>query len=145
MDVKFFQENIKFRFSQKTRIKNWLKDLAQKYKIEILFINIIFTTSKNLKSVNVQFLKHNYNTDVITFSYCIDDVIQAEIYIDYKTVKSNAKRYKTTFNLEMARVIVHGFFHILNYEDHTDEQKKEMRELEDNALNLLQNKYGFKI
>jgi rRNA maturation RNase YbeY len=51
-------------------------------------------------------------------------------------VREQAAFWKTTFEEEMHRVLVHGLFHLLGFDDRTPTQKKQMRSLEEKALAL---------
>ena len=82
----------------------------------------------------MQFLSHDYYTDIITFDYCEDDYINGELYISIDTVKANAEEYSQDFDVELHRVIIHGVLHLCGLDDHSDEDIKEMRDAENSAL-----------
>lgn len=103
-------------------------------------INVIITNDENLRKINIQFLEHDYYTDVITFNYNDDKRINGEIYISSDTVRSNSHDYMTSVNNEMTRVIIHGVLHLTGHNDKSDEQRSEMRRLEDNWLGILEKK-----
>ncbi len=42
-----------------------------------------------------------------------------------------------SFESELHRVIIHGVLHLIGFDDHTEEDEKEMREKEEEALKLL--------
>jgi probable rRNA maturation factor len=94
-------------------------------------INIIFTCDKKLIEINRQFLKHNYFTDVISFSYNQKRIINGEVYISLDTVKGNALNYNVSFKKEILRVIIHGVLHLCGYEDEDDNKRLVMRGKED--------------
>jgi probable rRNA maturation factor len=52
-------------------------------------------------------------------------------------VETNSRRFRTNFESEMLRVIVHGFLHLCNYNDEKTSDKKIMRERENYYLKLL--------
>lgn len=103
-------------------------------------INVIITNDENLRKINVQFLEHDYYTDVITFNYNEKDLINGEIYISTDTVRENSKEYEVTFNSELTRVIIHGVLHLIGFDDKTDEMRSEMRGHEDHWLAILESK-----
>jgi len=49
-------------------------------------------------------------------------------------VLENAKLFKTEFDTELKRVMIHGVLHLLGYEDSLPKQKEEIRKKEDEAL-----------
>jgi len=100
-------------------------------------LSFIITNDKNLRKLNVQFLEHDYNTDVIAFNYNDGIVINGEIYISLETVKQNAINYEISLKNELIRVMIHGVLHLTGYDDKTEEQKLVMRKKEDMWLDLF--------
>ncbi len=130
MNIRLFYDETDFR------LKGWRK--AVKVFREIIInedkvpgdINFIVTNDKRLLEINIQFLEHHYNTDVITFNYNNENVINGEVYISIDTVRENAHNYKISLNNEVLRVFMHGVLHLVGYDDKTELQRKKMREME---------------
>jgi rRNA maturation RNase YbeY len=51
---------------------------------------------------------------------------------------SNAEQYSISFQDEFYRVIIHGILHLVGFKDKTDEEAKEMRFQENEALKVLE-------
>lgn len=131
MEPKIYYNNVKFRLKKTGEIKNWIKKVIRSEGKEPGDLSFIFADEENMLKMNIKYLGHDYNTDVITFDYSKDDFIEGEIYIGIDTIRKNAKKYKVTLRNEVKRVMVHGVLHMLGYEDKNEEQRKLMKERED--------------
>ena len=137
MAINFFSEDISFKLSDKKKIKNWIKDLIEKYSYRVGDINYIFTSEDKILEINNQYLNHNYFTDIITFPYTDGQIISADIFISIPTVQSNAESFNESFLNELNRVIVHGVLHLIGFNDNTETENKRMREQENHWLSIL--------
>ena len=120
-------------------ISNWLKDVTTKEGKEIGELVYVFCNDDYLIEKNIQFLKHDTLTDVITFDYCNEEIISGDILISTERVKENALKYEVDFLTELHRVMVHGLLHLLGYQDKNEKNAKKMREKENYYLNKLIN------
>ena len=98
-------------------------------------VNLIFVSDEKLLELNVQFLGHDYYTDVVTFDNSIDTVINGELYISIDRVVDNANMLNEEYNNELKRVCVHGVLHLCGYNDKTEDESLEMRVKEGFYLN----------
>ena len=63
-----------------------------------------------------------------------DIKVEGEVYISVPQVQRNAEEFKEPFAKELARVIIHGNLHLLDYKDATQKEKELMTEKEDHYL-----------
>jgi rRNA maturation RNase YbeY len=84
--------------------------------------------------LNNKHLGHDYFTDVISFNDSEGAVLSGNIAISVDRVLDNSKKFKTSFEDELLRVMVHGLLHFMGYDDSTDLETKQMRDKEDNNL-----------
>lgn len=134
--VRYFTEDIKFEFKGKLSNNKWLRLVASSEIRKIGDINIIFCSDNYILDVNMKYLQHDYFTDIITFDYCEGEVLSGDLFISIDSVRENAGFYKTGFQDELNRVIVHGILHLIGYDDHSKEEIKVMRSKEDYYLSL---------
>lgn len=131
MKIKIFYDNIDFRVRGWRKIEKLVKKVISKENKISGDLNFIVTNDKTLKKINIKYLKHNFNTDVISFNYENQGNLSGEIYVSIDTVKRNAKNYKVSYRIELVRVMIHGVLHICGYEDQNNLEKEKMSELED--------------
>ena len=134
MSLRVFYDDVKFRLKGRNRIARMIEKVIGSIGKVPGDLCFIFTTDENLLKINLEFLGHDYYTDVITFDYSENNLINGEVYISIETVKENAKRYKASFRNEIERVMIHGTLHLIGYDDDTEEKRNRMRALEDEWL-----------
>ena len=135
--VSYFFENTDFKLKNKIKIRNWLKFVAESAIFTLGDISIIFCSDNYILDINQRFLQHDYFTDIITFDYSEGRRISGDLFISVDSVRENAVEYGTEFSDELHRVIVHGILHLIGYDDHTDEEIKEMRAKENYYLSVF--------
>lgn len=135
--IYFFKEDVRFRFSKKAQILNWIKAVIHKEHKIPGEINVIFCTDQFLLGINQKYLNHDYFTDIVTFDYSEGKILNGDIYISLERVKENSVNLNVPFQMELNRVIIHGILHLAGYADSTKTQKDAMRLKEDACLSLL--------
>ena len=124
----------------KRAIHSLISALRMEFELKISFLSISLINSSELRIVNKKYLKHDFNTDIITFNYSKQpNEIDGEILISFEDARLNAKKYKTNYDKEINRLIIHGILHLLNYDDNNKKNKTIMRQME----NKLINRYNF--
>lgn len=98
-------------------------------------ICIVFCNDKQLLKINQEYLQHDFFTDIITFDYSEENTISGDLTISLERVKENAIRFKTTYFVELLRVIIHGILHLCGYKDKRSLEKILMRFKENLYLN----------
>lgn len=136
--INFFYLQDKFADSiNEAYIRNWLRSVISSENKKEGEIQYVFCDDEYLIKINRDFLDHDTYTDIISFpSTESATVISGEIFISIERIYENADIMKTSFDDELHRVIVHGALHFIGYEDHTPDEKAEMRNKEDYYLNL---------
>ena len=118
--ILFFSEGLNFIIRDKKKLRNWIyasMDLEDK---GIGSINFIFCADEYLHNLNVEYLKHDTLTDVITFDYTDNSpLLSGDIFISIERVRVNAKQFGSPFVNELHRVMIHGMLHLAGYSDKT--------------------------
>lgn len=135
MNIKIFYENTTYRLKNRNKAVVLFKELLKSEGFTKGEINIIITTDEIIRPLNLKFLNHDYNTDVIAFNYDGENTLLGDIYISKDTVKRNSANYNVSLENEMLRVMIHGLLHLTGYNDKSVEEKQNMHRIEDNWLN----------
>ena len=122
-------------FSQRTLVKEVVRDLFKKEKTKLEQLRYIFCSDEYLLQINKEHLNHNYYTDIITFDLSESpNATTGEIYISVDRVRDNAQNYEVSFKHELLRVIFHGALHLCGYKDKSSKEEQLMRKAEDKYL-----------
>lgn len=136
MAINFFEEDISFKLPQKTKYKNWLKNIAKDEAFVVKDLNYIFCSDEYLYQMNMEYLDHDTFTDIITFDNSEKETeIEGDIFISIPRVKENAAQQDQHFNTELRRVLAHGLLHLMGYGDKTESEISLIREKEDQNIN----------
>ncbi len=137
MAISFQTQQFKFGLKDPRKIKTWIKAVVGKEGRQCGQINFVFTSDEELFKINVQYLNHHTYTDIITFDYCEDDIVNGDIIISVERVTENAKKFKVDFSQELHRVIIHGVLHLCGYKDKSAKDSEKMRAKENAAIKML--------
>lgn len=132
-----YVSNTDFVLENKDRFSTWVKAVVLSENRTLGDITYAFFNDEDLKSLNIKFLKQDAFTDVLSFDQSLDKTINGDIAVSIDRVKENAKAYKTNFDNELKRVMVHGLLHLLGYSDQTLQEKKVMRKIENDKIKMF--------
>lgn len=134
MKIRIFYEQTNYRFPGWRRAVILFNRIIVSEGMIPGEVNFIITSDRFLKELNVKFLNHHYNTDVIAFDNNNGKVLNGEIYISKDTVKLNANNYKVSLKEEVLRVMIHGILHLTGYSDKLNIERDNMHKLENKWL-----------
>ncbi len=115
------------------------------FEIESVVINLL--TGEQIIPVNKTYLGHNYSTDIITFNYSGENyTLDGEIFISLDDAAYYAQKYGVDLHNEILRLVIHGFLHLVGYDDKEMTDKRKMKRLENKLVkkyfNYLKNMYS---
>lgn len=134
MSIRIFYDSVSDRYKGWRKLESILAEIIAENSFRPGSLSIIVTDDDSLRNINVEFLEHDYFTDVITFNYNKDEFVNGEIYISLDTVRRNALNYNVSLNKELSRVIIHGVLHLMGFDDKKKIDKERMRRAEDHWL-----------
>lgn len=132
--IDFYSEDVEFELNDPIPTISWITHLIQAEGKNLQQLSFIFCSDAYLHDLNMQYLDHDTLTDIITFHYAKLPDVEGDIFISIERLQENAQLYKTTFEDELYRVIAHGVLHLCGYSDKSTEEKAQMTEKENQAL-----------
>tara|TARA_B100000959_G_scaffold143448_1_gene150560 strand:+ start:79 stop:516 length:438 start_codon:yes stop_codon:yes gene_type:complete len=124
------------KINQISRLVSEVMKSEGRADVEIL---LIFTNDNVLSDLKKKYFNQDHFTDVIAFRLndYNENKVEGEVYISVPQVEKNAKKYDQSFDKELARIIIHGSLHLLDYKDGLPDEKLQMTKKEDHYLNTL--------
>lgn len=119
-------------------IEKWIEAVAASHGRIVGTLSYMFCDDAEILRVNVEFLQHDYYTDIITFDNCRGKLLRGDMVISLDTVASNAELQDAIYTDELLRVIIHGVLHLCGIDDKGPGEREIMERNENEALALLQ-------
>ncbi len=135
--ITYQTDGVKMPSIKKRETTAWIKAVAKTYGKHTGDIAYIFCSDEKILEVNRQYLQHDYYTDIITFDYTEGDRISGDLFISLDTVRTNAEQFKTPYETELRRVIIHGILHLCGINDKGPGERETMEAAENRALGML--------
>ena len=103
--------------------------------------SVLLTNNRKMKNLNFKFRKKNKPTDVLSFpSHHIEkkSVYIGDIAISFEIVNQRSKN--SNFFIELDKMWIHGYFHLIGYDHKKIKDFKKMNKKENSILNYLYKK-----
>lgn len=127
----------------KNIVHNVVAAVKKELNFSISFLQINFVSSQYIIKLNEQYLKHEGSTDIITFDYSEENNnennLDGECFICVEVAEENAKKFDVSIDLELIRLVVHGILHLLAYDDIEEDDRKVMKEKENELVQKFEN------
>ena len=117
----------------------WLEDVVRSAGRVLGSLTIQWQSDEELLEVNRQFLDHDYYTDIITFNRNRGNRVNGDLAISVERIIDHAAQQGIAVRDEVLRVVVHGTLHLCGYDDHSDEEKAQVRALESTYMKKAPN------
>lgn len=104
---------------------------------------VTLVSPARMAEINQEFLEHEGSTDVISFDYLEGQEegrqarVYGEIFISVADARKQAREFRTTWQEELVRYIVHGVLHLLGYDDLSPAKRKTMKREEGKLVRRL--------
>ena len=114
--------------------RNLLRDVFAQREVELA---VHLVGRKEITRLNETFLRHKGGTDVIAFDYRDEpesETLCGEIVICVEEALVQARRFRTCWQNEVIRYLVHGLLHLAGYDDRHPRARQKMKRVEDRLL-----------
>lgn len=119
--------------------------LVELLERESFDLAVYLVAADRMTRLNEEFLQHAGSTDVITFDYAdpgSNQPLHGELFLCVDEAKIQATRYRTTWQEELARYLVHGVLHLTGFDDATPALRRPMKREEDQLLKALATRFN---
>ena len=101
-------------------------------------LSIVFVTHEHLTSLHAEFFNDATPTDIITFEGVEDEEGRTfgELCISPQAAREYVKKHGGKFEEELKRYVIHGYLHLIGYDDLKPKDKRKMRAEEKKCLLL---------
>jgi probable rRNA maturation factor len=114
-------------------------------KITEAELSIVLVGAKEMAAINQKYLGHEGPTDVITFDYRNPEFriqnsewqINGELFICIEEAEKQSREFKTNWQSELVRYLVHGALHLTGHDDLQPAARKKMKLAEGRLLRKL--------
>ena len=128
-----------------THIRNILKNFLNSLFDSQRGISVLITNDVEIQKLNKQFLKKDYPTDILSWTYNVwegemagpelkfsqEENIAGELAVSAERVRKQASENGWDFETELIRLLAHGCAHLAGRDhEESEKQEKEMLELE---------------
>jgi len=126
-----------------------LKEVFHESRFEL---GIRLVGADEMAKVNETFLQHSGSTDVVTFDYAEEkttanassamkpapSTMHGEIFVSIDDAVAQAIQFRTTWQSELARYVVHGILHLRGFDDLNPVARRKMKREENRVLKILE-------
>jgi rRNA maturation RNase YbeY len=105
-----------------------------------------FVGAARMAEINESHLGHPGPTDVITFDYNDPENpgrIAGEVFICVEVAVEQAREFRTTWQSEVVRYVVHSILHLCGYDDLKPTERRRMKLVENRLVARLSREFKF--
>jgi probable rRNA maturation factor len=117
--------------------------LTKSLKLDDFDLAVLIVRAPEMARINETFLQHEGSTDVITFDYADNPSLityhsslslHGELFICIDDAIAQAKEFRTSWQSELTRYVIHGVLHLRGYDDIRAADRRKMKREENRLL-----------
>lgn len=101
-------------------------------------LSLAFLQEEQHNQLHADFLDDPSSTDVITFPGDPDETMAGEICVSIDTAYNYSQEHKIDFSEELTLYLVHGWLHLVGFNDLNEEDRLVMKKEEQVCMSLLE-------
>lgn len=112
---------------------------------------MVLVGDAEITNLNQRWLGHEGATDVIAFGHNRAAgaggpalALRGDIVISIDAARHAARRFRTSWQVETVRYMVHGFLHLRGFDDQTPSARRRMKRVEDMLLRQLAGRFDLR-
>ena len=121
------------------RVREWIDAVVERGGRRVGELYYFFCSDEALLGINQSRLGHDFYTDIVTFPIEEGPVLSGEFCLSLDRIAENALTFGRSFESELLRVMIHGVLHMMGFDDHTDDDRQQMRDKEEECLKIYYN------
>jgi len=112
---------------------------------------VVLVGDAEMTELNRRWLGQEGATDVIAFGHGGPGAaaeragsLCGDVVISLDTARRAARRFRTSWQAEVVRYLVHGFLHLRGFDDKTPSARRQMKRAESTLLKILSRRFDFR-
>ncbi len=149
MICNYYQKFKTEKFLNQRLVKKIISLIAQELNLSNDFsVTVLLVGDKKIQALNKQYRNKDKVTDVLSFSAQEgmqlskeeDNNYLGEIFICYPQIKRQAEKFDQTIKQEFCLLLIHGFLHLLGYDDQQQKDYQQMKKIQDKIFSKIYDK-----
>lgn len=133
--------------------------LHEEFGLAAYQLGVHLVAAPEMTRVNERYLRHAGSTDVITFDHrpgaspvdqesplaCENQspiMLHGEVFVCVEEAVTQARRFRTTWQAEVLRYILHGLLHLRGYDDTRPAARRAMKRAENRLLRRVTRRFA---
>lgn len=97
-------------------------------------VSVTFSDNATIHHLNFEYREKDQPTDVLSFPQDLENHLLGDIIVSLEKAQEQADERNQSLERELAFLVTHGFLHLLGYDHATEEEEKEMFDLQKSLL-----------
>ena len=116
----------------KDRLKQAALAVLKGEGVSTALLSLAVVDDSTSHALNQRFLQHDYPTDVLSFplELRLPHYLEGEVVVSADRAEQVGQEHGWAFEDELLLYVIHGVLHLTGYDDHSDEDREQMRSRE---------------